>query len=459
MNRDVEEKMTRALAAGSAAAVWAELEPLRELITEDRELAAVWVTLLQASPQRPFALDDARAVLSRFQGDPELIATALTTLVRVADLVPFDEPRPREDAAAVAVTAAQRALDPASGLSLTGEARGAILVALGNALARLGPSRDAEALAALEEAIRITSGALTERADWLSDLGVLHKRARRFRAALIAFQKAHEKGKRSRGLSFHLALSAIATGEHAIAREALKELGLAVEGEGDARPFVPDLPAVQVRMPTLGTGYLIGNVVPDESASFERVWMQPLSPVHGVLRSPTYREALADFGDVVLVDPAPVAHVTEDGRRVPVLGVLGVLAKGDDRAFRFLALEQKEGDAATIGAGLPEGVVFYVHGTRVESVCPRCAAGETLSRHEHAPPEDHRAVFGKLLVPSGVPLKALARSLETARAARPGALLAIPGLFEALGDTATAGKAHKTWGVIERGVLARTPRT
>ncbi len=446
--------MTRALAAASSAAAWAELEPLRERITQDRELAAVWVTLLQASPQRAFALDDTRAVLSRFQADPELVASALTTLVRIADLVPFDEPRPENDAATIAVTAAKRALDPAQGLSLDAASRGALLVALGNALSRLGPPRDAEAVAALEEAIRIDG-----RADWLSDLGVLHKRARRFRAALIAFQKAQEKGKRSRALSFHVALTAIATGENALAREALEALGLRVEGEGDARPFVPDLPAVQVRMPTLGTGHALGSVVPDESASFERVWMQPLSPVHGVLRSPTYREAVADFGAVVLVDPAPVTHLSHEGQRVPVLGLLDVLAKGDDRALRFLALEQTEGDTAAIGASLPEGVVLYVHGARVESVCPRCAAGETLSRHDHLPPEEHRAVFGKLLAPASASLKEIARALEAARAARPGVLLSIPGLFEALGDTASAGKAHKTWGVIERGVLARTPRT
>jgi hypothetical protein len=448
VQRDVEEKLTRALAATSPAAAWAELEPLRDRITEDRELAAVWVTLLQASPQRAFALEDARAVLSRFPLDSELQVTALTTLVRIADLVPFDEPRPAVDAAAIAVTAAERAL-----AASRSDDRGGLLVALGNALSRLGPARDAEAVAAFEEAIRIEG-----RADWLSDLGVCHKRARRFRAALIAFQKAHEKGKRSRGLSFHLALSAIATGEHAIAREALVALGLPVEGGAEARPFVPDLPPVQVRMPTLGTGHAIGSVVPDESASFERVWMQPLSPVHGVLRSPTHREAAADYGDVVLVDPAPVTHVVEEGKRVPVLGMLGVLSKGDERRVRFLALEQTAGDAAGIGAGLPEGVVFYVHGERVERVCPRCAAGETLSRHEHLPAEEHRAVFGKIVVPASVPLKDVALALEKARAARPGVLLAVPGLFEALGETANAGKAHKTWGVIERGVLARTPR-
>jgi hypothetical protein len=454
VQRDVEEKLTKALAATTPAAAWAEIEPLRPQITEDRELAAVWVTLLQASPQRPFAEEDTRAVLATFRTDAELVATAVTTLVRIADLVPFDEPRPADDAAAFGALAAQRALDPASQRSLDAGQRGALLVALGNAMSRLGPARDAEAVAAFEEAIRIEG-----RPDWLSDLGVCHKRARRFRAALIAFQKAAEKGKRSRALSFHLALTGIATGEHAVARDALLALGMKVEGEGDARPFVPDLPPVQVRMTTVGTGHAIGSVVPDESASFERVLMQPLSPVHGVLRTPTHREAIADYGDVVLVDPAPVTKIVDGDRAIPVLGVLGVLAKGDERRFRFLALEQKEGDAAAIGAALPESVVMYVHGARVERVCPRCAAGETLTRHEHLPDEEHRAVFGKILAPGSLPLKTLARSLEAARAARPGVLLAVPGLFEAMGETASAGKAHKTWGVIERGVLARTPRT
>jgi len=437
--------METALAAKTRDDAWRALEPLRDAIATDRELAETWMTLLAASPGRAGASDDALGVLRVYGDDESMTSLALALLLAIADLVPFDEPRTPGDAAHVAVQHARAARErfPRSA---------AIGAALGNALVRLGAPADAEAIAMLEEAIR-----LEPRGAWLSDLGIAHKRAHRFRAASIAFEKARVKLGDLRPLLFHIALAAVACGEHETAREALRKLGFVVEG--DARPFVPDLPETEIRLPTLGTGRASFTALPDQAAGFERAWIQPLSPVHGVLRTPTHREAIADFGDVVLVDPAPVAFHVEAGQRRPILGVLEVLGKGDERRLPFLALEQHEGDAVAIGAALPDGCTFYLHGTRIEQICPRCAAGETLTKHEHAPPEEHRAVFGKLIVPAHIDLASVRVRLEAARAAHPGVLLAVPSLYEALRDTPNAGKAHKVWGVIERGLAAMRSRT
>jgi hypothetical protein len=437
--------MERALAAKTRDEAWAALAPLRASIPEDAALADTWVTLLAASPSRPGAMQDALSVLRHHGADASLTARALALLVAIADLVPFDEPRPSDDAASVAVDEARAAL-------VRFPDAPEMHAALGNALVRLGAAHDTEALAELESAIRAEP-----RGEWLSDLGILHKRARRFRASSVAFEKARAKLGDVRPLLFHVALAAMATGENDRASEALRTLGFVVEGT--LRPFVPDLPETEIRLPTLGTGQESFAVVPDHAAGFERAWIQPLSPVHGVVRTPTHREAIADFGDVVLVDPAPVAYSADGSKRRPILGVLGVLAPGDERRFRFLSLEQNEGDTAAIGGALPDDCTFYLHGTRIEQVCPRCAAGETLTKHDHLPAEEHRAAFGKLVVPASVDLALVRRALEKARAERPGVLFAIPGLYEALKDTASAGKQHKTWGVIERGLTTMRSRT
>ena len=432
--------MERALRATSREEAWSALSPLRASIATDRELADTWLTLLAASPSRSGAIDDARTALASHASDEAIAVRALALLIAIADLVPFDEPRRAGDAAHLAVDAARDAL-----ARLASSA--ALHAALGNALVRLGPAHDTEAIASLEDAVRLDA-----RGEWLSDLGVAHKRARRFHAALIAFEKARTKLGDARPLLFHVALAAVATGEHAKARDALTKLGFTVEGS--ERPLVAGLAETQVRLPTIGTGHAAFAALPDESAGFERAWIQPLSPVHGVVRTPTHREAIADFGDVVLVDPAPVTFSVDGAKRRPVLGVLDVLAKGDERRFRFLALEQNEGDARAIGDALPRGCTFYLHGTRVERVCPRCAAGETLTKHEHLAAEEHRAAFGKLIVPAAIDLRAVRGALDAARTARPGVLLAMPALYEAVGDTPAAGQAHKTWGVIERGLAA-----
>ncbi|AKF06835.1 hypothetical protein [Sandaracinus amylolyticus] len=447
----LEAAMQRALAERSADAAWSHLEPFRASLTRDPEVASAWSVLLQASPSRPGAVEDLTAILEHFgAGDPALAAAAITALVRVDERRPLDEPAIGEGAASVAAKHAERLLATLPPEAAADADRGgALTIAYANALRRLGPARDADAAAAFERAIA-RHGA---RGEWLVDLGLCHKWAGRFRAALLAFRKAREKLGDRRPVLFHLAGAAIGAGEGEEAAAALRALGHAAEAAPERLPFVPDLAPAQLRVPTRGPGHGLAAFVPDAAASFERVWVQPLSPLHGVVRSPTFREAIADWGDVVLWDAAPTGTIPHEGRAVPVFPMLAVLKPGDERRFRFLALEQTEEQVRALGEQLPEGVVLYVHGQRVEQVCARCAAGEVLTKHEHEAPTEHRAVFGKLLIPGDRPLPEVRDALEKALRAAPGVLMAIPALYEALGLTQLAGKNHKSWGVIERGTL------
>ena len=152
----------------------------------------------------------------------------------------------------------------------------------------------------------------------------------------------------------------------------------------------------------------------------------------------------------MLWDGRPVGVREIDGRPVPRFPLLGLLSPGDERRYRFLAMEQAEGQVDAVGAAMPEGVVLYRHGVRVEMMCPRCASGQWLDTHEHLPPESHRLVFGKLLVGADHDLGAVEAALADARRAEPGVLLAVPGLYEALGRTKDAGTHHTRWAAIER---------
>ena len=107
-------------------------------------------------------------------------------------------------------------------------------------------------------------------------------------------------------------------------------------------------------------------------------------------------------------------------------------------------------DIDAIAAALPEDVVLYPQGERVEVSCPRCAAGDRYVKHDHLPAEEHRVVHGKLVVPGAWDLGDLAAELERATKAASGVSMAIPGLHEARGDTKMAGKHHKRWGAIAR---------
>ncbi len=439
--------LRRAAQADDRESLWGALEPLISRLGSDAALAAVWAEALRTTPGRRTLTEEASTILEQWPRDPALVGATADALVRLAERRPIDEPPLSEGPASTAASALDRCLvglapaerdDP--------EIAGRLWALRGNALRLLGPKRHADALAALERALALDP----QRGAWHADVALLHKHARDFPRALEASRRARGLLGDHRGVLWNLAIAATATGAGQEAADAWRALGIAARAEASGLPFVEGLEPVQVRLPTLGAGHTLAPVVPDEAAGFEVVWAQPLSPCHGVIRTPTFREAIADFGDVVLWDGAPATVVERDGRPVPRFPLLGVLKAGEERRFRFLALQQKADDVARLGESLPDDVVLYQHGERVETVCPRCAAGQTLVRHEHLPAEEHRIAFGKLVVPASHDLAAFERALEDARRAHPGVRMAVPALYETLGDTKRAGAHHKRWGEIER---------
>jgi len=442
---EIEQRLRRVVAADDRATLWAELEPLRAHLGDDPRVARLWAEALRTSIERDDLLDDARTIAEAWPGEPSIVAPLCDALIRSCERSPIDEPPRYADAGILAAEAAGRCLSRLDASAKRDpEIAGALHALRGNALRTLGPGRRDDAVKALEAAL-----ALEERGGWRFELGLVHKQARDWSAALGANRRAREQLPDDRGVLFNLAIAATAVGEGAAAGEAWRAASIPAETKEGSLPFVEGLPPAQVRLPTLGSGHT-DAVVPDHAAGFETVWVQPLSPCHGVVRTPTHREAVADFGDVVLWDPAPVQVVERDGAPVPRFPLLEVLRRGDERRLRFLALQQREGQVEAIGERLGEGVVLYPHGERVEVVCPRCAAGDLLVKHDHLPAEEHRVVHGKIIVPGDVDLSELAQTLELARKGEPGVLMAIPALYEALGDTPQAGKHHKRWGMIER---------
>jgi hypothetical protein len=183
---------------------------------------------------------------------------------------------------------------------------------------------------------------------------------------------------------------------------------------------------------------------------FELVWVTPASPCHGVVQTATHRDATVDYGDLVLWDGTPIGVGELDGKPVPRFPLLSVLRRGDERRFRFVALEQDDGDVAAFGKGLPNDALFFTHHAKVEHLCARCASGDHMRKHEHMKPEPHRLVYGKVVVGGDVDLSAFQAALGTHLRTHPKVHFVMPGLYEALGQTEAAGKAHQLWRGLEK---------
>jgi hypothetical protein len=311
-------------------------------------------------------------------------------------------------------------------------------VAGGNALRIAG-----EYPAALES-LNCALRAQPDRGWWWFNLGLVHKAQLAWREGLDAARHARRLLGDEKAVLWNIAICATALGEGTAAVEALRRLGHPAEVAPTGMPYVSGLPPVRVRVATVGSG-LGASVVPDRSVGFELLWVTPLSPCHGVVSSPSYRDASTDYGDVVLWDGVPAGMSLHAGRPVPRFPLLAVLRKGDEHRLRFVALQQTSGQVAALAGKLPGESRLFIHHERVEKLCVRCASGEHLLKHKHERPQEHRLVYGKLILPGELDLPVFRRELDQRLRDQPGVQLIVPRLLELIGDTAGAGNAHRLW--------------
>ncbi len=438
-----------AVERNDANAAWAALEPHRIRAEAESELAMLWLEMLHLTPDRPSGGAEALALSKTHERDFAVVGMACRALIAIAERRPLDEP-PLADAGPglAAAELAARALEACSESERADPEVGGWLRSLrANGLRLAGVSHDSDALAAFDEALN----ADREDGNLWFDLALLHKWRGRFQLGFDCNLRAQARLGDTRAVLWNLGICATAIGDGNVAGLCWKKLGFSPElNAKSGHAFVDGLPPMQLRVLSKGSGYGFEGAIPDRAVGFEVVWVQPLSPCHGVVASPTFRDAPIDYGDVVLWDGAPVAVVQGESGPVPRFALLEILRRGDEHRLRFVALEQRAGDVEALVAALPEGCQRFVQHERVEHVCPICASGDALKKHDHMPAEEHRILYGKLVAPASVSLAALRDALD--REVRKGGRvqLAIPGLYEALGDTKRAGQEHQAWRGIER---------
>jgi tetratricopeptide (TPR) repeat protein len=446
-NEAALERAAAALRAGDVRGALREAEGSDAELTNDAELTSAWIDLLRQAPVPAVAHWVARA-LARHPAHPEVVTRGCDALIRVAERVAPDEPRPADDPARVAAEAAARCLADAPRSELAA-LEGYLHMSRANAL-RLARDHDG-ALASYRAALTLDP----ERGTWWFNLGLLHKARGEWSEAFAANERARPALGDDKRLLWNQAISATALGRGQDAAAALRKLGHAAQVAASGMPYVEGLPPVQVRVATVGSGLGPAAALPDQAVGLELLWVTPISPCHGVVSSAAQREAPVDFGDVVLWDAIPVGVGEHEGKPVPRFPLLALLRRGDERRFRFVALQQAEGEAAALAGALPHGAQLFIHHERVELLCARCASGESMRKHRHERPEEHRLAYGKLIVPGGVELAEFRRALDALLQARAGIQLVVPGLLEAVGDTPAAGKAHQLWRGLTRSVAGR----
>jgi hypothetical protein len=78
----------------------------------------------------------------------------------------------------------------------------------------------------------------------------------------------------------------------------------------------------------------------DDPGLEESIWMERLSPCHGVIRSVLYQDLGIDYGDVILIDGAPITEHTYGDSRIPVFAHLATLHRAQYQLFPFAGTQE-----------------------------------------------------------------------------------------------------------------------
>ncbi|MGB5695157.1 MAG: tetratricopeptide repeat protein, partial [Polyangiales bacterium] len=313
---------------------WEALLRRQSQLSSDPKLADLALGLIREMGNGPSHRDVLRALAEAWVTDWRLTLVTASLLIEQAGRRGMDEPTLTEDEpAAWAAAALQRSLEAVCAEEREdADVAGNLYAMLGNALRLCGPGRDAEAQEAFTRAIELDP----ERGEWWYDAGLLDKWRGRFDDGYAANEQARMRLGPERPVLWNLAICATALGKGEEAVEAWEELGVPARVDRSrGMPFVAGLPPLLLRVlsrtpPTDGTSQL-----QDKTVGFELVWVAPLSPCHGVVQSPTFRDAPIDYGDLVLWDGAPVAaHRALEGDAVPVFPLLEILRPGLERRWR-----------------------------------------------------------------------------------------------------------------------------
>ena len=458
---------------------WEALLKRRAQLGSDPKLAELGLGLIREMGNGSAQRELLRELAQAWTTDWRLSVGAASLLIEQAGRRGMDEPPLSEDGPAVwAATALRQTLDALGDADRQDpDVAGNIHAMLGNALRFCGPGKDAEAQESFTRAIELDP----ERGEWWYDAGLLDKWRGRFDEGYAANEQAKMRLGPQRPVLWNLAICATALGKAEEAVETWEQIGVPARVDlSRGMPYVAGLPPMLLRVLSRTPSTDATSQLPDKAVGFELVWIAPLSPCHGVVQSPTFRDAPIDYGDLVLWDGAPVAaHKTSEEEAVPVFPLLEILRPGDERRWPFVALEREPGAVQDLEEALPEGVRVFIQQERVEHHCAACEAGEP---HEHGEgagsgpasgpvpasvPASASAsasadasvslVRGKVIVPFALNLSEFREAWQSAAKAR-AMSVSLPALYEALGDSKQAGQEHQAWRGIEGKALRQKAR-
>lgn len=422
----IEEAKVRcieALSTDQHDSAWQALQPLLRAQRHQREVAR---TLIEIVEHGDLSWERALEILEKIHAghgkDVEILGLLGDALEQARDIDMLNAPPPESELFAVI----------ADKLSLLVEKQRAteqekiLLSGLATAARMMARQRDALA----ERACRRLLELEPDRSYGHYNFGLFLKTPGRFREGMLANQRAASlASKPSESIEWNLGICATGAGEGTTALEVWKRMGQKIEM---GRFGLPEGRYSQCKVSLAERPLAERTAEQDDPGLEETIWIERLSPCHGIIRSVLYQDLGVDYGDVILIDGAPITYHKYGEQEVPVFPHLATLVRNHYQLFDFAGTQDGEGRIADASEDLVQDSVIYSHTENYCVLCAACWRDESVD-HEHEKTEEKHVVYGRIAAPPDLAPSELLRQLDAAMAARAPCRIYVPDLCEAAG--------------------------
>jgi hypothetical protein len=278
------------------------------------------------------------------------------------------------------------------------------------------------------------------------NLGLFLKTRGRFREGMVANQRAASLAQKpSEATEWNLGICATGAREGATALKVWKRMEQKIEM---GRFGLPEgtYPTCKVRLAERPLAERTADS--DDPGLEETIWIERLSPCHGIIRSVLYQRLGVDFGDVVLIDGAPITYHKYGDREVPVFPHLATLVRSNYQFFDFAGTQDGEGRINSADADLDGDSVIYSHTENFSHLCAACWRDPGID-HEHGETEEKHVVRGRIAAPPDVAPGELLRQIDAAMAKRAPCRIYSPDLCAAAGLTDRAAFERRRFDMLQ----------
>lgn len=264
------------------------------------------------------------------------------------------------------------------------------------------------------------------------NLGLFYKSRGRFAEGLASNQTAARLAKKlDDATEWNLGICATGAGNAAVALDVWKRMGQKIE---IGRFGLPDGRYAYCKVKLAERPLAERTADLDDPGEEETVWIERLSPCHGIVRSVLYGKLGVDYGDVILMDGAPITHHTYGEKQIPVFPHLVTLVRGNYQFFDFAGTQDAPGQLEDVREELDGDTVIYSHDENVKVLCADCWRDPNIDHAHHERLEKH-VVIGRIAAAPDIGPAQLLDMIDKGIAKRGGCQLYAPDLCAAAGLT------------------------